>query len=231
MEEGRDGLPGRDGRDGPQGFPGFPGKTGEKREPRGKEGPPGEQGLVGPIGPGATGRRGPTGSGAPGPVGPTGLPGDTGPQGPPGVPGPTGSGERGVPGVPGLPGPRGIPGPQNGGVTYTRWGNTLCRSGVSIVYAGRTMVVVETTSVCLLILSTYKHTHLEYKERAMCTAHNNYEGPSLVSGRSNHNAPCAICHIPDMFSACSSGWTREYLMSENTRYRRSIHKCVDPSCH
>ncbi len=74
---------------------------------------------------------------APGPMGPTGLPGDTGPQGPPGLPGPSSSGERGVPG---LPGPRGIPGIQNGGVTYTRWGKTSCRSGVSLVYAGRTGV-------------------------------------------------------------------------------------------
>ncbi len=47
------------------------------------------------------------------------------------------TGERGVPG---LPGPRGVPGPQNGGVTYTRWGKTSCRSGVSLVYAGRTGV-------------------------------------------------------------------------------------------
>ncbi len=90
---------------------------------------------MGPIGyPGATGRRGPIGFGAPGPVGPTGLPGDTGPQGPSGLPGRTGSGERG------LPGPRGMHGSQNGGVTYTRWGKTSCRSEVSQVYAGRTGV-------------------------------------------------------------------------------------------
>ncbi len=34
------------------------------------------------------------------------------------------------------------------------------------------MVVVETTSVCLMIQSTYKHTHLEYRGTAMCMAQN-----------------------------------------------------------
>ncbi len=127
---------------------------------------------MGPIGsPGATGRRGPTGSGVPGLVGPAGLPGDTGPQGPLGLPGSTGSGERGLPG---LPGPRGIPGPQRGGVTYTRWGETSCRSGVSLVYAGRTGVSYSGNSggggnyLCMPDDPEY----LEYRGTSMCMAQN-----------------------------------------------------------
>ncbi len=198
---------------------------------------------MGPIGsPGATGRRGPTGSGAPGPMGPTGLPGDTGPQGPPGLPGPSSSGERGLPG---LPGPRGIPGFQNGGVTYTRWGKTSCRSGVSLVYAGRTGVSYATHGgggnyLCMpddpQYLSRYR---LGVQGRSYVYGAE-YEGPPLASGRSNHNAPCTICHIPDKLSVimipakytCPSGWTREYygyLMSESTNNSRSTYECVDIS--
>ncbi len=67
-----------------------------------------------------------------------------------------------------------------------------------------------------------------------------YEGPPLVSGRIQHNAPCAVCHIPDKLSVimipakytCLSGWTREYygyLMSEHVNNNRSTYECVDIS--
>ena len=67
-----------------------------------------------------------------------------------------------------------------------------------------------------------------------------YEGPPLAPGMIQHNAPCAVCDVPDksrvlMISAkltCPSGWTREYygyLMAEHVdrSYGRTMYTCVD----
>ena len=65
-----------------------------------------------------------------------------------------------------------------------------------------------------------------------------YEGPPLAPGRNQHNAPCAVCDVPDksrvlMIPAkltCPSGWTREYygyLMSERYNNHRTTYTCVD----
>ncbi len=62
-------------------------------------------------------------------------------------------------------------------------------------------------------------------------------GGGKTSCRSQHNAPCAICHVQVKFSVivipakytCPSGWTREYygyLMSESINYSRSTYKCA-----
>ena len=66
-----------------------------------------------------------------------------------------------------------------------------------------------------------------------------YEQP-LVSGKNQHNAPCAVCNIPNKSTVimipakttCPSKWTREYygyLMSEATNFRRTMYECVDIS--
>ena len=66
-----------------------------------------------------------------------------------------------------------------------------------------------------------------------------YEQP-LVSGRNQHNAPCAVCNVPTKATVmmipakttCPSGWTREYygyLMSEHISHRRTMYECVDVS--
>ncbi len=47
-------------------------------------------------------------------------------------------GSQGQKGDRGLVGPSGSPAPIVGGVTYNRWGNSNCRTGVERVYAGRT---------------------------------------------------------------------------------------------
>ena len=60
-----------------------------------------------------------------------------------------------------------------------------------------------------------------------------YEQP-LVSGRHQHNAPCAVCYLPTkntvlmipVRTSCPSGWTREYygyLMSEHINNRRTMY--------
>ena len=66
-----------------------------------------------------------------------------------------------------------------------------------------------------------------------------YEAP-LVSGRDQHNAPCAVCYLPTQNAvvmipaktSCPSGWTREYfgyIMSEAVLHRRTMYECVDMS--
>ena len=65
-----------------------------------------------------------------------------------------------------------------------------------------------------------------------------YEGPPLVSGRVQHNAPCAVCYVSTQHTVimipakttCPSGWTREYygyLMSEHRNNYRSMYECID----
>ena len=60
-----------------------------------------------------------------GPIGPTGAKGDIGSRGP--------TGEIGH------PGPQGAPGNTSGGVSYVRWGRTICpnTTGTELVYTGR----------------------------------------------------------------------------------------------
>ena len=36
----------------------------------------------------------------------------------------------------GPPGTSRVPGPNSGGVVYTRWGKSTCRDGANLVYAG-----------------------------------------------------------------------------------------------
>ena len=61
---------------------------------------------------------------------------------------------------------------------------------------------------------------------------------TVVSGRSNHNALCAVCYLSTKNTvlmipaktSCPSGWTREYygyLMSEHINNRRTMYVCVD----
>ena len=83
-------------------------------------------------------------SGPSGPAGEGGTDSIASPQGPPGPPGMSGppgeAGTDGVTGPQGPPGPPGAPAPVIGGVTYIRWGNSNCHSGVTRLYAGRTGV-------------------------------------------------------------------------------------------
>ena len=218
---GHDGLPGRDGRDGivgpqgPAGFPGFHGHKGEK----GSNGALGQQGRQGPQGT-------PGPHGAPGPLGPPGNMGATGQQG-----------------TPGLRGPPGSPAPSMGGVTYNRWGNSNCRSGVERVYPGRTGVTFSShrggAANYLCMPNDPQYTlPFEYGVRGHSYVYGTeYEDP-LVSGRNQHNAPCAVCYIPTKHTVimipakttCHSGWTREYygyLMAERVGHQRTMYECVD----
>ena len=147
----------------------------------------------------------------------------------------------------GSPGPQGHPGSPAaivGGVTYKRWGKSTCRSGVTRVYAGRTGVSLYTHqggAANYLCMPNDPEYTLPYRNGIQGSSYvygAEYEGPPLVSGRSQHNAPCAVCYLPTKNTilmipaktSCPSGWTREYygyLMSEGTGNRRTMYECVD----
>ena len=189
---GRDGLPGRDGRDGiagpqgPAGFPGFPGHKGVKGD-LGTAVESGSPGAPGPRGPqGNAGAKGEKGDAVNGPSGLQGAPGPRGPQGSVGA-----KGEKGA---------QGSPAAVVGGVTYNRWGNTNCRSGVQRVYAGRTGCTFSGhqggASNYLCMPNDPQYSQYQPGVRGHSYVYGTeYERP-LVSGRDQHNAPCAVCYIP-----------------------------------
>ena len=179
----------------------------------------GERGLVGP--------KGDRGS-----VGPTGTPGATGSTGSPGI-----KGDRG------LTGPPGSSAPVVGGVTYNRWGNSNCRSGVERVYPGRTGVSKGGATggaanyVCMPDDPQYTLPHRPGVQGYSYVYGTEYELPP-VSSSHQHNAPCAVCYIATKHTVimipakttCPSGWTREYygyIASEHANNQRTMYECVD----
>ena len=139
--------------------------------------------------------------------------------------------------------PSGTPASSVGGVTYTRWGSSTCRSGVTLVYPGRTGVTFgghqggASNYVCMPNDPEYTLPSRGGTQGYSFVFGTEYEDP-LVPGRFQHNAPCAVCYLPTMNTvimipaktSCPSDWTREYfgyLMSEAVLNRRSMYECVD----
>ena len=225
--KGEKGVAGLKGDRGPIGITGGIGASGPKGE-RGMEGVKGDRGQTGTTGlPGANGERGRVGT--KGDRGPTGTKGSTGSQG--------------VRGSRGLTGPPGSPAPIVGGVTYNRWGNSNCRSGVERVYPGRTGVTLHDDrggAANYLCMPNDPQYTLPFEPGVRGQSYvfgTEYEEP-LVSGHDEHNAPCAVCYIPTKHAvimipaktSCPSGWTREYygyLMSERRSSGRTMYVCVD----
>ena len=180
-------------------------------------------------------------------MGTAGLPGSMGIAGPPGNKGIAGSpGSMGMPGSPGNNGPPGPPGPTSGGVAYERWGSSSCRSGADLVYAGWTGSTFDSDRggaanyVCMPNNPDYTLSGLAGVHGRSYVYGTEYEGPPVVSGREQHNAPCAVCYVSTQHtvimipakSTCPSGWTREYygyLMSEHRSISagRTEYECVD----
>ena len=264
---GNEGEPGERGDTGPMGPPepaGSDGKPGERGDtgpmgppgPAGNEGEPGERGDTGPMGPtgpaGSDGKPGERGDTGPmGPLGPArndgrnGERGDTGPMGPTGPAGNDGkNGERGDTGPMGPPGP---PGPSSGGVTYIRWGRTVCPSeaGTELVYEGiaagthYNTTGGSTTHLCLPKVPVYSNYEPGVQGYSPLYGME-YEGPNTIDGNlHDHNVPCAVCYastrstvlmVPARNSCPSSSWTLEYsgyIMTARDIYHRSSFECVD----
>ena len=156
-------------------------------------------------------------------------------------------GSTGSPGRTGQKGDTGPPGssaPVVGGVIYNRWGKSSCRPEADLIYAGKTGVTLgyhqggAANYLCMPDDPEYMayRSGVQHHSRVYGAE---YEGPPLVSGREQHNAPCAVCYvstqhtvimIPAKTSCPDNGWTREYygyLMSERTANHRSMYECVD----
>ena len=142
-------------------------------------------------------------------------------------------------------GPPGSPGSPAGGVTYNRWGSSTCRSGVTRVYAGRTGSAWNNDQggaanyICMPDNPEYTSLNIPGTQDQSRVYGTEYEGPAQ-SGKSQHNAPCAVCYLPTKNAvlmipaktSCPSGWTREYhgyLMSERRNNHRTMYVCVDMS--
>ena len=244
--QGNVGPPGTKGERGLSGLTGSPGLPGHKGEPgpRGQVGEKGKRGFRGDAGPqGTSGPQGNSGlQGVAGPKGDMGPPGRNGLRGLPGPTGPQGVvGPKGDMGPPGIKGAKGSPSPLVGGVTYTRWGKSSCRSGVNLVYAGRTGRSKYNNGggaddLCMPNNPQYSN----YRPGVQGYSHVygvEYED-TITAGGAQHNAPCAVCNVPDKSTTimiparldCPTGWTREYygyLMTE--RYSHSLFECVDVS--
>ena len=191
---------------------------------RGRDGRDGRDGQAGSMGPqGSQGMKGERGT-AGGPPGPRGLTGGAGLPGPAGVSGPTG--------------------PRSGGVVYTRWGKSTCRSGVDLVYAG-TMGGSHhqsqgggTNRLCMPLDPEYTLRYHSGVQSYSTLYQVEYQTP--VVGTQGHDIPCAVCSVSTneqvlmipAKTSCPSSWTREYygyLMSERVHenHHRSTFECVD----
>ena len=196
----------------------------------------GEQGLKGDRGQkgdlGLTGPQGVKGSyGIKGNIGSVGLPGMKGNQG---VRGPTG--------IQGHKGDAGAPGAAVGGVTYKRWGKSTCRSGATLVYAGRTGSSYYTKGgganyICMPNDPQYTLTWRPGIQGLSHVYGTEYETPPPGYSVNQHDALCAVCYVAikhttvmiPAHTSCPTGWTREYhgyLVSENY-FARTMFVCVD----
>ena len=248
---GRDGIPGKDGRDGrdglqgPIGPQGPIGVRGEKGHPGEFPGEKGEKGV-----PGVEGYKGEKGQeGEKGNMGEKGHKGAVGPSGRMGLPGPKGDfrGEKGDRGFSGQKGSKGDAG--SGGVTYVRWGRTVCPQGTNIVYtgvaAGTKWDVRGGTSdtLCLAGNPQYKSGDGSSSNAAKLSGVlNEVRGASApLNNRYDTYLPCVLCHtttkstsfmLPGRYT-CPSGWNMEYsgyIMTEHTGSSRGGRRdtiCVD----
>ena len=244
---GRDGIPGRDGRDGrdglqgpigPQGPIGVQGEKGNPGEFPGKKGDKGVPGVRGYKG--EKGRAGQKGN-----MGVKGHKGDVGPSGPKGDPGKI-PGEKGDRGFSGQKGSKGDAG--SGGVTYIRWGRTVCPQGISLVYTGVAAGTKYDTkggtsdTLCLAGNPQYKSGDRSSSNAAQLSGvRNEVIGSPTPPLRNRYLTylPCALCYTTKSTSfmmpgryTCPSGWSMEYsgyIMTERTGNRggRRDTICVD----
>ena len=165
-----------------------------------------------------------------------------------GPPGPSGGGPRGDTGPEGLKGQDGscteTGSCLSGGVTYTRWGISSCSTeDNALLYAGRAggsylnHIGGASNYLCMPNVPLYQLPHRPGEQGRSSVYRVKYSDP-VITSRQDHNAPCAVCYVPDktvvvMIPAtteCPTGWTREYygyLMSENIIHTRTEFVCVD----
>ena len=174
------------------------------------------------------------------------MEGNVGPSGPMGAVGTAGAtGMSRMKGDMGEVGPPGPPPAVVGGATYTRWGSSTCRAGVSLVYSGRTGVTRRnnqggaTNHVCMPDNPTYTLLSNGGVQGFNWVSGTEYEVP-LVASQAHHDAACSVCYIATQHTTlmipattvCPTGWTVEYIgyiMSEARLHWRTEFLCVDAS--
>ena len=131
------------------------------------------------------------------------------------------------------------------GVTYTRWGNDKCPTGVRLLYS-RTMAGSHyshqgggANSLCLPEQPDYTTLNTNTKRYSSLIYGTEYEYP--IIGTHDHDVPCAVCYVRGRsakenlmipaITTCPRGWNREYygyimtsLYSDNGR---SEFLCID----
>ncbi len=136
-----------------------------------------------------------------------------------------------------------------GGVVYTRWGRTTCRSGTELVYDGRVggtfynEIGGGANYLCMPNNPDYV-----LKNRGGVNGYTFIHGGEYkypIEGTHDYNVPCAVCYVGTketvlMIPAkafCPRGWTREYygyLMTEHKGIEkegwirgRTMFECID----
>ena len=183
-------------------------------------------------------------------MGEKGHKGAVGPSGCMGLPGPKGDfrGEKGDRGFTGQKGSKGDVGA--GGVTYVRWGRTVCPWGTSTVYTGVAAGAAwnekggTSDTLCLAGNPQYKSGDGSSSLAAQLSGVRYYtSGTSSTPLRNRHtnHIPCVLCHtttkstsfmLPGRYT-CPSEWHTEYsgyIMTEWTGGNRPGRRdtiCVD----
>ncbi|XP_052066713.1 short-chain collagen C4-like isoform X1 [Mytilus californianus] len=135
----------------------------------------------------------------------------------------------------------------NTGVTYVRWGNTTCPTGVELVYKGQVGGNEHQNKgggVNYLCLPNDPENgqHQPYSNDQVYGGEYQLNSSMKPSGWSvsndNKEVPCAVCFkkrksvilmIPGR-KTCYKGWTSEYhgyLMSDHTGHNKKDYACVD----
>ena len=156
---------------------------------------------------------------------------------------------KGCKGDTGATGAQGPPGPRSGGVTYVRWGRTICpdTEGTELVYTGRAAGSSYSqkggTNDYLCLPDQEEPQYLNFKPGVQ--GNSPIHGAEYETGNNQplhqfyeHNVPCVVCHatlresslmIPARIS-CPDTWTLEYsgyLMSGYYNYHRRSAECID----
>ncbi|KXJ23128.1 Short-chain collagen C4 [Exaiptasia diaphana] len=161
--------------------------------------------------------------GTPGKDGSNGKDGSAGPRGP-----------QGAQGAPGKEGPQGPRGPKSGGVKYVRWGRIGGEYYTHLGGAAEYICLTESPKY-----GNYKPGHQSAGYIYGTEYQVNGYSPFTETNLHDHEAPCAVCHVPTrnaelMIPAtyeCPSGWTMEYHGYLMTAYYGHAHPtkylCVD----
>ena len=130
-----------------------------------------------------------------------------------------------------------------GGVSYIRWGRTVCPSGAEMVYVGRAAGSYYShpgggSNYQCVTLQPKNLSYTRGTSTAVALIYGSeYQTYSNTKLR-DHDVPCVVCYVPTRTAKimipgtyeCPARWTREYegfLMTAYYRHYRTTFECVD----